>query len=296
MRSSRKTAAAVFLVQKGGRGMSVGQFYRPYYFPSDGSLSGYGLSSKGIEEYVAYCKEQDPGTCENVIAHVSHDPDCTPKFNKQFLCNLGNSLECQESRTSNIIYRANHTVSLMKEDDTFLFLDSYNAFPVPDADHLPLLRFIRKQFPKAKIYTLHDKIQNDYHNCAFFATESACAIERALQENNQSLSEYIQFQDTRKVHTPRMRSLKDCKKMFAYSCLGVETIPIPRDIVPLVQSLTLVDEIVKGCTGIDIEDVCAEIADIRTGQVKKRNICISTMNEAFRSACLSGQTPSTRSI
>lgn len=182
--------------------MNTENLYRPYHFPNDGSLSGNGLTPQGLSKYVNYLAETDPETYNNAITHINSDPECTPNFDEAFLGNIARTIKNGHGRGMHIIYRGNHTVSLLNEDNTFLLLDSYNAYGAKDADHLPVLEFIRQRFPQAEIFTLHDKIQNDYHNCAFFSCQSAGAIERYLQHEGGTLGQFIGNLDTQKIHIP----------------------------------------------------------------------------------------------
>jgi hypothetical protein len=220
--------------------------HRPYFFPSDGTLSGKGLTPVGLAEYMLDRYQENPEKYSNFIACINWDPNCTPEFDRPFLHNLNSAITKMDDRGSFVIYRGNHTVSLMNEGNTFLLLDSYNAYGAKDADNLPLLRFIRQNFPYAQIHTLHDKIQNDYHNCSFFAVHCAGAIEKALQNENKTLAQFIQSLDTNKVHRPDPNNPEDALKVSEYRRLGINTIPVPSEIVPYVQSLSLVEKITEG--------------------------------------------------
>ena len=282
--------------------MNIQQFFRPYHFPSDGLLSGHGLTPQGFAEYLTYLEEQEPNIYKNAVAHINSNPECTPRFDKAFLASFGNSLTGQtgKRRGMHFIYRGNHTVSLLKEGDNFLLLDSYNAYPALDADHLPLLEYIRQKFPQSNIYTLHDKIQSDYHNCSFFATQSAGAIERALQNQDVSLLEFIKSIDTQKVHSPTLNCPNDTLKMQEYERLGIKTIPVPPQLVPFVQSLSLVDKIIQGsrafteqCAWLPYGSYQGELSNFsaderRNGEKKltRMNVNIAVKNDLFRFACL----------
>jgi len=281
--------------------------YRPYFFPSDNSLSGMGLTPLGLTEYLLYLYRQDPETHKNTLACINWDPNCTPDFDPKFFEKMIGRMNSESKRASFLIYRGNHTVSVMKEDDTLLLLDSYNAFGAKDSDHIPLLANLRKNFPESKIFTLNDKIQNDYHNCAFFAANSTGAIEKYLQHEGVSLAEFIQTLDTNKIHTPQRDNPGDCFKVQKYVEHGVRTIPVPPQLVSFVQSLTLAEKIADGSEEFvrgrpwhpygsyaqELENFSAHERPRNCDKLKKMNIHMSVKNEMFDYASQDCQTPAT---
>lgn len=226
---------------------SYDRYYQPYKYPEEhplvGELSGYGLTPKGLWAYLNYQKKKHPSLLGYIKPLISHDPECKPEFNENFLEEAHKTLRASEGRTLFPIYRQNHTVGLVKEDKQFLLLDSYNAFGAKDADHIPLLRFLRENFKGAQISTLHDKMQNDYHNCAFFTVQNLLKIENELGGQKISLPKFIEQIDTRKYSQATRENQDDIAKIEAYNELGIESIATPACLVPHVQSLRVADSI-----------------------------------------------------
>jgi len=216
--------------------------YRSYHYPQGhhraGELSGQGLSATGLDVYLTHQKKKHPELLGNVKALVNSDPHCTPEFTEEFWDRAFSTLQKINRRTLFPIYRRNHTVGLIKEEDQFLLLDSYNAFGAEDADHVPLLRFLRNNFSSASISTLHDKMQNDYHNCAFFAVQNLLKVEREISGQNISLPQFIEQIDTQKVYTPTIGNHKDIKKITSYDEMNIASIATPACLVPHIQSLS----------------------------------------------------------
>jgi len=219
----------------------VNGLYRPYYYPEGhpraGRFSGHGLSPTGLGAYLSFMTKRHPQLLSNLEPLIDADPNCTPEFDDQFFEHAYSVLRNTDGRLLLPVYRQNHTVGLIKEDDQFLLLDSYNAYGAKDADHIPLLRFLRSSFRDASITTLHDKMQNDYHNCAFFAVHNLLKVEREISNQQISLPQFIERIDTRKLHTPVIGCINDTKKMQSYRELGIHSIATPACLVPHIQSL-----------------------------------------------------------
>jgi len=259
------------------------EIYQPYHYPEEhknaGVLSGFGLSAFGLGKYL---ERQQIKT--NPL--ISHDPDCTPSFDKQFLDKAFEVISQSDKLSFFPIYRRNHTVGLVKEDDHFLLLDSYNAFGAKDADHIPLLRFLRENFKDSHIHTLHDKMQSDYHNCAFFTVQNLVKVERELNNKEISLAKFIQEIDTEKYHQESLDNFEDVVKMKHYRELGIQSVATPACLVPHFQSVKTAKAITKNSPEFNKahkDEFDRFVVDREhKGEIVRMNTNIQSINDDFR--------------
>ncbi|MCL2484401.1 MAG: hypothetical protein FWE79_03325 [Firmicutes bacterium] len=274
--------------------------YRPYHYPEDhpraGELSGEGLTPKGLETYLAKLSRLHPEILSMVQPLISGDPSTTPEFNDKFFEEAYSVLKNSNGRIISPVYRPNHTVGIIKEEDNILLVDSYNAYGAKDADHIPLLRFLRDTFRGAKIHTLHDKMQNDYHNCAFFAVQNLIKVERELKSLGISLPEFIEQIDTHKLHLPTIGNINDLKKIQSYGELDIRTVATPACLVPHIQSLKQARATAEGSADFrrrrlylpygTHENELERFVETREhkGKPVQMNVNIQTQNDEFRRA------------
>jgi hypothetical protein len=195
-----------------------------------------------------------------------------------------NSLDTnEEQKAGYIIFRANHTVSMIREGDDFLLMDSYNNFGAieDNTDDLPLLEIVRRANKNANIFVFNDKAQNDYHNCSVFSVNSLAIIFHTLQEQNVSLAQYIKKIDTEKWNAD------EPDKAFAYSKLGVQTIPIPAELCPQIQSIRGLKKATKHSESFDAEKVKLHTC-VMFG--RKQNRYIADIHEDFANYVKKGLT------
>ena len=214
-----------------------GQLLRPYFFPAsdgrgDDSFSGPGFTQLGAIKYIQnQIEKEEQGTeiYKNLTCFFNWDPKCTPAFDKDFLNAMRKRLEASDDGWF-IIYRQNHTTSLIKQGNEFLFLDSYNAYGAKDADHIPVLENLRAWFPEGNLSVLPDKTQSDYNNCLIFAVEYLVAVLRTMKYENQSLAEF-------KANVPSNKIYPEDEKAKEYKRLGIHVLPgTPECIIEFVQS------------------------------------------------------------
>jgi len=265
----------------------MNNLYRPYHFP-DGRYSGEGLTQDGLREYLQFLGNR------KMSATIIENSECTPQFGKCEFEQIAKDLKKVDEGSSHVIYRQGHTVSMVKDSDAVLLLDSYNAYGAKDADNLPLLRFLREQFPKHALYNLHDSIQRDYHNCAFFATKSASQIMRELDGQGITLRQFINDIDTNKLAVPNPLNIADLQRLGTYTVQGVETIATPSCLAPCVQSMTDIKTITDGSKSFVEEATFREfgshqralnksiITREHKGALKSLNNHIQSINDDFK--------------
>ncbi len=192
------------------------------------------LTETGLKIYFERRQMEEEAALRNTALIMDYDLDAGASFsaNAQTELRMALSGSC-EGRKSFIIHRDGHTVSVIREGDTFLLLDSYNAHGTKDCDHFPLLQIIREENPKAKIYTLHDKTQNDYYSCRIFSVENLVEIEKFCAEHHCGLSEIIK--DSMSV--PFFYGEPDKAKDEFYAKNGIVPIGTPVPILHHVQSM-----------------------------------------------------------
>lgn len=215
-------------------------FYRAHEDVAHGGTVST-LTEAGLGYYFYKRKLDEGELAKNIDIIIDYDLEAGPNFSEgareEIIEKLRNSPE--DKRVSWIIHRDGHTVSLIREGEKFLLLDSYNAHGAEDADHLPLLRIVRDLFPDAKIYTLRDKIQNDYCNCRIFAFENLIEIERYCEFHHCGLDRVINSDAEIFFADP------DQVKDEAYRELSVIAIPTPIAIIPHIQSVSQIREITE---------------------------------------------------
>jgi len=194
------------------------------------------LTEGGLYVYFSRRKAEEPLVLENSNLIIDYDLKAGSSFSQEAQIKLREAFsESCGSRKSFVVHRDGHTVSVIREGDTFLLLDSYNAHGTKDHDHFPLLQIIRKCNPEAKIYTLHDKIQNDYCNCRIFAVENIVEIEKYCRENECGLMQVIQESE---LIPPQFYTDGDEEKEKFYADNNIIPIGIPVPILHHVQSVT----------------------------------------------------------
>lgn len=227
------------------------------------------LTEAGLATYFYRRKREEPEVFRNSDLLIDFDMNGGSSFSETMRGNLRTVLsENCEDRRFYIVHRDGHTVSLIRENNTFLLLDSYNANGTTDHDHFPLLTLIREQQPNAKIYTLRDKIQNDYNNCRIFAVENAAAIERYCQQNNCGLSRVIQEAQL----VPALFNSDDEKDGF-YNNNNITSLGTPLPIVPHIQSMAKIRTVIGsvGETELITERLNGHIRNRRTNEISNFN-------------------------
>lgn len=191
------------------------------------------LTEAGLGYYFYKRKSDEGELAENIDIIIDYDLAAGPDFSARARAEIEEKLTNSPAnkRVSWVIHRDGHSVSLIREGNRFLLLDSYNAHGANDADHLPLLKIIRNLFPKAEIYTLRDKMQNDYYNCRIFALENLIEIERYCRMHNCGLNAVIG--GAARIYFEDLEPVKD----GAYEELSVRAIGTPVAIIPHIQSV-----------------------------------------------------------
>lgn len=208
------------------------------------------LTEAGLAKYFTIRRLEEPQLTSNITLVIDYDLSAGPNFSADMRQRLDEALRTSPSnrRVSIIIHRDGHTVSLIREGNKFLLLDSYNAHGAKDADHIPLLEIIRHSFPEAEIYTLYNKMQSDYYTCRIFALENIIEIERYCRNHSCGLEEVI-------ASNSRIKEEPDPIKDALYEDLklNIRAIGIPVPIIHHVQSMCLIKSISDELEALRIE-------------------------------------------
>lgn len=196
------------------------------------------LTEVGLYAYFLRRQTEEPTILENVDLIIDYNLDAGPSFSEEARGKLREAFSqpC-EHRKSFIVHRDGHTVAVIREGNNFLLLDSYNAHGAKDHDHFPLLEIIRECNPEAQIYTLYDKIQNDYYSCRIFSVENIVEIEKYCRENRCGLLQVIRESE---LVPPQYCDRDETKDRF-YTEHNIIPIGIPIPILHHVQSLKILN-------------------------------------------------------
>ena len=275
--------------------------FRPYHYPQadrhrSGQLSGYGLTQEGAQLYLEHLANQEPETFGGIVPIINQDPNMGEEFTPEALASITDAVASAEGRGEFLIYRQGHTVSLIRENGVMFLMDSYNAFGTDELGNVPLLEHLRNSFPNERIFTMHDMMQRDYHNCVFFATSSLGSVIRELNGRGVDLGQFLNEIDTCILHTPEYTSPDDVRRLDKYTDLFVETVATPACMIPYVQSVAAAQTIADGshafceevewCEHGSYQDEMKIATEMRPhkGIMKEMNVCIQRQNEDFRRA------------
>lgn len=215
-------------------------FYRNHRDMANNTLVSV-LTEAGLAEYFEIRKLEEPELTKNMSLIIDYDVNATPEFSKNMQNEIKTTLlkSSDDKRSDYVIHRDVHTVSLIREKNKFLLLDSYNAHGTKDMEHIPLLKIIRELFPTGEIYTLHDKMQKDYYNCRIFSIENLIEIERFCKFHKCDLSDVIESNKDICFYN------FDSDKEKFYKELNVNPIGTPLPIIPKIQSIRQIEKITK---------------------------------------------------
>ena len=90
-----------------------------------------------------------------------------------------------------ILHTVEHTLAMLRENNTFFIIDSYYVYTNCLFKVIPLLELIKKVNSKANLYILNDMMQNDFISCRIFSVETIRSYMKYTKERNISLTDFI---------------------------------------------------------------------------------------------------------